>query len=606
MRPLPNVPSRALLLLAGALLGCRAEAPGLKNAPAWLAAPAEPVRLTLTYDSANTVSKRIGPAGGTISAQGEDGAYYELRIPKGALADEQRVTMTPVKAVRGLPLKGGAAAAVSLQPEGLRLMRPATLLVESATDVPVAEQVPFGYFGDGEDAYLYPPSPDAEGVELKLFHFSGYGFGRAAPGDPGIQALQNAANYEARMQARVAEVIGKERAKALLGEDAATKGEKPEVDGDVGAFLTTTAIEYYDAVLRPMMRTAETDDRMAECCVARYLAWERQIQLLGMSGDPDKPPPDKLSAELRRREDEARASFQRIFTNALDKGRDRAIARCRQHDFTAIQTLVSLERTAQLMGFGGESGYNKRLYQDIDDCLHFEVAFTSWIANDGPRGVQEHFNIASQLDFTLPILGREKPELGTAPMRYTTLVMRGNLSKALFGDVPAPTDGDQLGQYMAHGLSASDVTQHEIGSVPGELSVYGLELEHHGVARPGTNCEGRDFSEQGDSISVDAVLVGIRPPKERVRVTIRGGPPSTSESAEWHRFWLTNHRELQARFPGVTAEEDTDGEYATTLYRLPLKAVEAGVWRFQADTADAAHGWSGNEHSKVEVRHTPR
>src|SRR5215510_4056893 len=74
-----------------------------------------------TLDSDHAVTQVVPAGGGTVTATGSDGSKFTLIIPVNSLLSSARVKMTPVSAVGGLPLSGGLAAAVQLEPDGLRL-----------------------------------------------------------------------------------------------------------------------------------------------------------------------------------------------------------------------------------------------------------------------------------------------------------------------------------------------------------------------------------------------------------------------------------------------------------------------------------------------------
>src|SRR5690606_22528729 len=80
-------------------------------------------------------------------------------------------------------------------------------------------------------------------------------------------------------QSQAAEIMAAERALELAGDG----GTSDWVDRLAPLFL-----EYYDRVLRQLMITAESDERMAECALSAFFSWMRQIQLLGMVSDGDE------------------------------------------------------------------------------------------------------------------------------------------------------------------------------------------------------------------------------------------------------------------------------------------------------------------------------
>jgi hypothetical protein len=128
-------------------------------------------------DEARASAGVIGPAGGTLTAEGADGTHFTLVIPPEALPLATRVTLTPLSRLDRLPFSGGLKGAVQLGPDGLLLFAPAALTIRPSTDVPKARLTPFAYRSSGEELILYPYTRDADGLHLPVAHFSGYGAG---------------------------------------------------------------------------------------------------------------------------------------------------------------------------------------------------------------------------------------------------------------------------------------------------------------------------------------------------------------------------------------------------------------------------------------------
>src|SRR6185503_6111098 len=112
-------------------------------------------------------------------------------------------TMTPVSMVGGLPLSGGLAAAVQLEPDGLRLFNFATLVVEPPQSLSPNQETSFAWDQAGDDFHLFPmQTPNStrrenargsalalnpRGLIFKLLHFSGYGVGSGTDADRAAQ-----------------------------------------------------------------------------------------------------------------------------------------------------------------------------------------------------------------------------------------------------------------------------------------------------------------------------------------------------------------------------------------------------------------------------------
>lgn len=584
--PLCRLGLFSLLVLAG----CSPETGG--DGPEWLHSRPEPVKLDLALDRGRAVTKTITPRGGTLTATGADGTRYRLRIPAGALLSDARITLIPIGAVRGLPLAGGSVAAVQLEPDGLRLMQPATLSIRAEHGVPAAERVAFGYYGEGEDAHRYPLEPDPTKIEMKLLHFSGYGFGRADPDDPGRLALQRATAYEARLQSRIAEAVDRDGQQGGAGLSAET-----------AARLRQIMIEYYDAVIRPLMRTAETDDRLAECCISRYLGWERQVLLLGLDGDERDPAPAPGTSEgqLRRRRTEAQASFQTIFRNAYERGVERAVRQCREeHDFSAIATLLGWERQTQLLGFVTEDGYQRAL-DEIRKCMNFEVEFRSIFDNRAPANTQFYYDVTARVPVQMePFPIKQKWEIGSGPLEYVRYDARGNPKDALFGRVRGA-----FGKTLEV-LGSGTISPR--GTRPGTFVVRSIDWDWNTVDSPGTDCDGQDVKKKKNRATSFTVTFSPGVPIEITRYTpthdLLGTGPSDSESPGWAMHWANAHGDEQLSIPGLgDPDDEMDG-----IYQVALDSIRTlGVWRKEFKRPDpGVNGWSLSEDGYLVLRHTPK
>ena len=577
---------RQVRVLAAALLvGAAACGRGTtRGGPDWLSASAKPVTLETTLDTAGAVAKVISAAtGGTLSATGSDGTRYRLSIPGGALLSDETITLVPIASLKGLPLSGGSVAAVHIEPSGLQLLKAATLTIRAQREIPVGEQVAFAYYGGGSDAHHVPLSPDPRRVEMKLLHFSGYGFGQAAPGDPGRQALERASANEARLQSRMAQILDGER-------ERQSKGEKAS---DLSAELGAAAVEYYDAVLRPLMQIAESDDRMAICCMQRYLGWERSLQLLGIVSDDVNAA--AADAELQRRRTEGNASATKILANALEKGRERAVKSCREgHDLNAVTKLLSLERQMQLLGVSNEDDDGgAKAMAELRRCFSFDVEFDSDFDNRVP-----HAQLRHHVQAKVPVdLGADTPQegaaLATAPLEYVQYVSRMDegITRAANGGY---TWFSIFGFTHAEGL----------GTKPGTFTVHRIEWDQNPIEPAGTDCNGKDVPPTGtrsDSLTV-TFQTGV--PTDIWRATYRSAPPATFNDHTWNSMWSRHHEEQQV----ADAPSKDDPETSDPIYRMTLRPTEPGVWRAEFARPDAATtpGYILAEQGHLIVRHAPK
>ena len=142
----------AVTLIIGLALGCGFAISIFRSA----ATTPTPVNTKVDLDQQHSSSAVISPNGGTLSTEGTDGTKFTLTFPKNALNNDVTITLIPIATVNGLPLSGGLVGGVQMVPEGLRLLQPAILTIESPRTVAASgfETVAFAYHQNGEGLYL--------------------------------------------------------------------------------------------------------------------------------------------------------------------------------------------------------------------------------------------------------------------------------------------------------------------------------------------------------------------------------------------------------------------------------------------------------------------
>lgn len=162
------------------------EAEEVEAAPLITRSMSRSVKVTL--DSGRSAGAVISADGGIISATAADGSRFTLSFPVKSVLGAKEVTLTPVSAMEGLPLSGRLVAAVQLEPEGLRLFKPATLTIELPDPVPAENLIGFAYSGSGEGFHLTSLEVSGATLTFQLMHFSGVGAGTGIAADYEILA----------------------------------------------------------------------------------------------------------------------------------------------------------------------------------------------------------------------------------------------------------------------------------------------------------------------------------------------------------------------------------------------------------------------------------
>lgn len=240
-------------------------------------APANPVNVTVELDETNSTSGMFSTNGSVMSLTASDGSVFTLEIPPGALEADTAITMTVVKSMQGAPLSGDVFA-VQLEPSGLLLNEIATLTIQPAREIPVDEQIIFGYEGTGLDYHLAIVDPKSPEIKIKLMGFSGAGIGRGGDAEWAASLKGMAENSRTRFVNKFGEVAQAERRRQLLGEsDESTRSE-------FGKTVESLLDQFYDQVLLKEMAAAELDCRYAKKALHDLIFVERNRQLLGIEG----------------------------------------------------------------------------------------------------------------------------------------------------------------------------------------------------------------------------------------------------------------------------------------------------------------------------------
>jgi hypothetical protein len=242
-------------------------------------APGKGLNVTVELDKNSTSSGKIGKAGGSLTLTSADGSKFELSIPANALETETEIVMTAVKKLDGSPLEGNTPTAVQLEPSGLFFNEFATLTIVPAKEIPIANQIMFGYEGNGTDYHLARVDSKSKEIKIKINEFSGAGVGSGSDSAWAAHLQIQADAARIRLAQKIAEVLQAARRHALLGgDDEAAEGVQEAIK---------IIDQYEDQVLLKEMVAAELDCQFARKALQDFVSLERQRQLLGGEGRAD-------------------------------------------------------------------------------------------------------------------------------------------------------------------------------------------------------------------------------------------------------------------------------------------------------------------------------
>ncbi|MGZ4293907.1 MAG: hypothetical protein ACXVRM_06665 [Solirubrobacteraceae bacterium] len=324
-------------------LGAGAK-PQCSAVPLPVLAKPSPRSVTVATDAGHAASLLTTASdGGTLTATGADGSTYALTVPAGALASDETITLTPVSALTGLRA-GAPAAGAQISPDGLALLKPATLTITPAHPVPVADQIGYFWHATGRESGLYPPDPDPKSFTLTLNHFSGYELV-----DGNRVARKQLANQPTDLQERYADWV---QAVADLRAAGNTGPAQDVLYSTLHDYLQTQ----FEAVIKPALAAAQTDDTLAFDALQRALTWAHQVQGLGGFGDEAAFVLQQMSA---------------ITDNALAQ----SVKRC-SHNVAFTERVLYFARVRAALSLSSDAN-NLDALKLAEKCMQFQVDFTA-------------------------------------------------------------------------------------------------------------------------------------------------------------------------------------------------------------------------------------
>ncbi len=434
--------------------------------------PAESVDVALTLDTAAAVEALIPVEGGTISATGADGTLYTLEIPADALLNETMISLTPVTSISGMPFGGEQTYAVQLGPEGLFLQNFAILTITPAVELPIEEQLVFGYQAEGSDVILAAPVIDSNEIKILVQHFSGNGVTKGLLADIEPERQRLGGDAERRLQNAISEALGKERQRQLLGGG----GEGGE---DMQAIFAEAFRQFEEQVIKPRLAAAGESCANGQLAIQTVLGYERQRQLLGM-GDSGYMAdfPDLV-------ETVAHVCVIEEFELCVE---EHIIHRM-------IPVWLGFERQFQLLGMDG--GAVREEARDLTiKCLTFRLDFESTGRADGGGGGWYESSVTAEI--TLRFDADDLKISGEGPLVNTEFEFpnpnckvtntRGGGTFAVF-DLGYEDAPGASGEYDSGPAALGHISDFSLNYHPGTTTEHAF-FEDCGVNAPDTNFDG--------------------------------------------------------------------------------------------------------------------
>ncbi len=267
------------LIFVAVSISCKSFMPGkttkTSSGPAIdFTTPGKGLDVKVQLDKKQTASGKVSPTGGSVSLTAADGSKFTLEVPANALDAETTITMTAVTNLDGAPLDTKTPTAVQLEPSGLFFKEMATLTILPGKDIPIKEQIIFGYEGDGKDYHLAVIDPKSKDIKIKLMRFSGAGVGSGSDAAWAANLQIQASDASTRISQKLGEYLQPERIKMLLG------GEDSVDAAELGERVKSLLDQFEDQVVLKEIAAAELDCKHAQKALDDLLYLGRLRQLL--------------------------------------------------------------------------------------------------------------------------------------------------------------------------------------------------------------------------------------------------------------------------------------------------------------------------------------
>lgn len=325
-----------------------------------------PVTVQPTVNSNRNVSGEIGIWGGTLTLTNSSGFVFTLVIPQEALDGGERITMTEVSQIAGLPLSDGLIAAVDLQPEGLAFDRSVRLDITPPRALDVKTLLGFNAENAGTRFGLKPAFVTNNTVSLHLSHFSLAGLGGGTSQDTDGQMQNPPGNSADQLDQELANATAQCRGNPDCDVDSEEQRDE----------YRQILIRMADQVVIPALRRATADEEAALQAIPIWRQWLTRLQSLGLASLAGTTEAAQRRLAIRVRLAQILAG--RSIDHAIRKNCDR----CVKHEVNRLAQVITFAKWASLLGIGNGAGS----LQCMQRCFRFQLKIESTFESfDGDR-----------------------------------------------------------------------------------------------------------------------------------------------------------------------------------------------------------------------------
>jgi hypothetical protein len=454
-----------------------------------------PLSITPALDGDRAASATITSDGGTLTATAANGTIFTLAIPPGALVDTETITMVPAGSIPDLPLSGGLAGggAVQLGPDGLILLKAATLVIQPSSPLSIDQQSPFAWHASGEDFHLFPLTLDPATLTMELIHFSGYGAGSGTSGDRAAARAHSSASEQSQLEQQVQKSA--EDARQKLSQNPTKKQQKKaekKYKNDVA--------NYYEDLFESLLESLKQDlsplnEAGLRCRLSHLLESLKDLHEKGHLGL------ENLVVDLAP-----------TVTKAVQTLVDKASERCAD-DIREVANLLGLAKFAERLGaadsaLSGVSSIAKTARDAVIKCARLTLYFFSRVNFSAPTGTGPPFTIGI-------VLAARNGDAGSV-----------HLTPTIDTDGTIKFKGQAPLKHEDPALSVPDCSSNLSGSAESTLNVISFEFT---LKMREVNCDSPDANWPSDFKAV----IDVGEPYEHIVAQCPNGVGASVQGDVW-------------------------------------------------------------------------
>ena len=342
----------------------------------------------------------IGRAGGSFSFLDDNNVTYQLTIPSNAVFASEDITFNVVNDVTSWPLAGKFAGGVKIEPDGLRLLTPATLTITLPAAIPT-NSIAVAWHEAGAEFHANPSKVAGAVMTVPLSRLGGYGLATLGAGDSTNLLAHPPTGFDEQFDQQLALGVFGFSGPAIIKNDIGKKDLNPN-----GVESLTLV---YNLLIRPDLVAAANDDSLVDHALARYEMWKTSLDIMFT--------PAELTPLNSRFADAILLGGKAIYS-----GINRAADKCEQHQIQALGKLVHFGQLMEAALWSASfTAADKQLFrQKVKNCATFDLNLDCLVTTDSKVGnstsrVRTHWVIEFKDDALTDLSGS-----GSVPMSDVT------------------------------------------------------------------------------------------------------------------------------------------------------------------------------------------